>query len=663
MENQNQTALTMAVHAHQPVGNYPHVFEDLTEESYRPFLEAFQQAGEFTIGYHASGPLLKWWEENEPEMIDLLGRLIEEDKLELIAAGFYEPILPIISAEDRKYQIEKYLQYAENTFDTRPRGLWLTERVWIPSLPTDLAPLGIEYTIVDDFHFKAAGWDMDSLSGYYTTEHGGEPLNIFPISQELRYRIPFHDVPRIKEYLGNSEADSLTMADDAEKFGSWPDTQKWIYEDGWLERFLNAAGDQEILLHSPGQIIEKKASSGRCYLPTASYEEMMEWALPTEQRGEYLDWKHHHEEKAKKFGKGGFFNHFLVKYAESNRLHKRMQWLSSQIEKENQPEAAKHLFRAQCNDVYWHGVFGGLCLPNLRSQLWAELCTAHNKLDLKIDQTLLKKDFDRDGRKEIIFQNERQFGVIEPYNGGQIVDWEIYPEGRNVLDSLSRRWESYLEEETTEEVEVDEATGEVESIHHRKTIVPDEWLENWSADPVPRAGFQPVYYVNETLDAHSVMRQNGIEFPLHGSFPNEIELGENEITLNFEGIISEIAYQFTPESLHWGAKRSDEPAGLWGLSLTFGFRSPKSEDSYLETENQQWGANKIQQKTVEKGRLTDELAGVILRFKSPQPLQLITYPVKTISRSEEDAERIYQGTCLVFLTRRSKMSLNWQLTP
>ena len=30
------------------------------------------------------------------------------------------------------------------------------------------------------------------------------------------------------------------MADDGEKFGMWPGTNKHVYENGWLDKFLNA---------------------------------------------------------------------------------------------------------------------------------------------------------------------------------------------------------------------------------------------------------------------------------------------------------------------------------------------------------------------------------------------------------------------------------------
>ena len=29
------------------------------------------------------------------------------------------------------------------------------------------------------------------------------------------------------------------LADDGEKFGGWPGTKEWVYERGWLDRFMD----------------------------------------------------------------------------------------------------------------------------------------------------------------------------------------------------------------------------------------------------------------------------------------------------------------------------------------------------------------------------------------------------------------------------------------
>ena len=78
-------------------------------------------------------------------------------------------------------------------------------------------------------------------------------------------------------------------ADDGEKFGSWPKTYKHVYEDGWLEQFLETLRRNKDWIRTTTfrEAVEKLPSRGRVYLPDASYREMMEWALPSRGLMEY----------------------------------------------------------------------------------------------------------------------------------------------------------------------------------------------------------------------------------------------------------------------------------------------------------------------------------------------------------------------------------------
>src|SRR5436309_3440127 len=80
--------------------------------------------------------------------------------------------------------------------------------------------------------------------------------------------------------------------------------------------------------------------------------------------------------------RGGQWRNCQARYPEANRLHKRTLRVSHRLWQkpaEDDPawrEARIRLWRAQCNCAYWHGVFGGLYLPHLRSALYRELIAA-----------------------------------------------------------------------------------------------------------------------------------------------------------------------------------------------------------------------------------------------------------------------------------------------
>ncbi|HET6881029.1 MAG TPA: alpha-amylase, partial [Pirellulales bacterium] len=157
----------LALHNHQPIGNFSGVMEQAYQESYRPFLDVFERYPTLKVGLHTSGSLMEWISANHPEYLDRLGELVAAGRMEIIGGAFYEPILAMIPRRDRIGQIRSYTQWLEQRLDTKVRGMWIPERVWEQSMTSDLAAAGIQYTVLDDFHFKNAGLTQGQLDGYY----------------------------------------------------------------------------------------------------------------------------------------------------------------------------------------------------------------------------------------------------------------------------------------------------------------------------------------------------------------------------------------------------------------------------------------------------------------------------------------------------------------
>ena len=90
--------------------------------------------------------------------------------------------------------------------------------------------------------FSLPGFRRDRLHDYYLTEADGQTVAVFPIDKALRYLIPFRPPAEIEDYLRRiveTGGRLAIAADDGEKFGGWPGTSKWVYEDGWLKGFLD----------------------------------------------------------------------------------------------------------------------------------------------------------------------------------------------------------------------------------------------------------------------------------------------------------------------------------------------------------------------------------------------------------------------------------------
>src|SRR6266568_1830328 len=454
----NPVGFVFGVHLHQPVGNFDHVFADHLRDVYRPLVQRLAERRFFPFTLHISGPLLEWLEAHDADYLDLIGRLAADGHVELLLAGFYEPVLASLVPADRVEQVAWMREAIQRRFGVRATGLWLTERVWEPDLAAHLADAGVRYVVLDYRHFLVSGFERDQLHAPFFTESGGKRVALFPIDERLRYLIPFRPPAEIAAYLRELRSAGRPLAvfvDDGEKFGGWPGTKDWVYTRGWLAQFLDAVEAQvaagEVRLTTPGAALDTVRSGGLAYLPTASYREMEAWALPPAAalRLARLERELGETRLAGPEGalvRGGHWRNFLVKYPESNRMHKKMLALSALCHDRGDPPAARRAIgRAQCNDAYWHGVFGGLYLPHLRSAIWHQLAFAERELRRGEPLAYEELDLDNDGYPELWIHSGQFSALVSPHRGGAVEVLMRFNDLINLADVLTRRRESYHE--------------------------------------------------------------------------------------------------------------------------------------------------------------------------------------------------------------------------
>jgi alpha-amylase len=344
----------------------------------------------------------------------------------------------------------------QRRFGVDARGLWLTERVWEPELAADLADAGVRYALVDDRHFLATGFERRQLHAPFWTESDGRRLALFRIDERLRYLIPFRPPEETVQYLQELRSAGhrlAVLADDGEKFGGWPGTKEWVYQRGWLDRFIGVIGgvveSGEVELSRLDRALDDVPGNGLAYLPTASYTEMEGWSLPPDAALRLTRLQHDLGE-ARMAGpdgalvRGAHWRNFLVRYSESNRMHKKMQALSALCRRKGNPaEARRAIGRAQCNDAYWHGVFGGLYLPHLRDAVWRELALAEGELRRGRGLAWEVLDFDGDGYPEIWVHSESFSAIVSPVRGAAVEEYTVFRSGLNYANVLTRRREAY----------------------------------------------------------------------------------------------------------------------------------------------------------------------------------------------------------------------------
>jgi alpha-amylase len=480
------------------------------------------------------------------------------------------------------------------------------------------------------------------------------------------------------------------FGDDMEKFGVWPGTFEHCYDNHWLEDFLTALENNFdwLSITPPGEYADSHPPLGRADLPTASYPEMTEWALPTSvrQRFHAVQQEFTKRPEVAAFLRGGSWRGFFRKYAEANLLHKKMLRAGTRLaavplrRTETKPAreiatARDQLLRAQCNDAYWHGVFGGLYAPHLRTELWRNLIRAELAADKLIPGGQIGRvemlDYDTDGKNELLFTGPEYQALLKPSDGGTLAALDFRPTAATLINSMQRRPEAYharLREAPPS------ATGAVTSIHEQ-TRVKEPNLERYlKYDRWARHAFRILVFSPKRTQAdyESLQLQEdasfaGGEFSVRSSGPHQADLyrqaviGGNQGTAEAVSVDITKRFSFGPApngceiSCEVGLKLKqpvDRPA-MVGIETIINLLAPTESDRFIESAAGPQGL-----------RFSGELPAPILHMQDGwQKLRITLHapgaenfwiaPIETVSESEEGFERVYQGSQILARWRLS----------
>ncbi|MEI6092688.1 MAG: alpha-amylase/4-alpha-glucanotransferase domain-containing protein [bacterium] len=666
--------LNLVIHNHQPVGNFGHVMDWAYDKCYKHIINILEDHPKIKISLHISGPLLDWLIDKQPKHMDQIVRLVKKGQIEIIGGAYYEPIIAVLRNEDALGQIKMMQDKWFSITGIKPRGMWVAERIWEPSLPVLLSQAGVEYVILDDEHFFSAGLDKKApLTGSYYTERQGKRVSVFPSDKGLRYRIPYQEPNKAIEYMAELANHStkpfcITYGDDGEKFGVWPQTFKSVIEEKWLDRFFAAIESSQDIIKSTtlSESYDNLKSEGLIYLPTASYAEMLEWAMPADSITDYEKLKKHveHSEEVKdlvKFVKGGFWDNFLVKYPESNHTHKRTICLSEKfsssrkkLSKDAVNHITEHLYKSQCNCAYWHGMFGGVYLNHLRHGLWENIIEAEKTLDLelKTKPEIKMLDFNLDGVEELSFSNSVYSSFIDQKQGGSLVELDYKPANINIVNTLARRKEAY-------HLQMKDQLHCTANLH-----IQDGAFDSFAYDRYNRNIFmEHIVPLDTSLD--DVRLQRYKELCPSSSETYEISNVEKEsVKLKRTSIIKagnvnipvrlEKIYDFSSTGLDVtiGVMNESDDYDIEFMLLmesNINLLSGYDKQRYIKIDNLKPEQNNLASCGVceaKKITLIDEYWNYSVHYSSQVKSKLFRYPVETVSVGENCGEKVYQGTCL-----------------
>lgn len=674
--------LAFVLHCHQPIGNMDYIFEENYNNAFKPFIEVLKKHPHIKISLHYNGILLEWFELNHPEFLNTVIGLIKIGQIEILSGAFYEPILAVIPDQDKAGQINKMNSYISKLLINKPHGMWLTEKIWEPHLASMIANCNLEYTCLDDTQIWASGV-TGNINGYYLTEECGEILKIVPINTKLKYLIPYGSIEETIEYIescANETTDPMIVFGDAgEKFGSWPTSYSHVYTEGYLDKFFTAIEKSTVIESTLlNEYINSHEPSGKIYIPASAYNEMMEWALPSDMEEKYQVAIHKILNgdipmEFKQFFRGGIWRNFFVKYPESNNMHKKMLYVSDKVRNLNDPDAMDLLWSGQANLAYWHGIYGGLYLNHLRHEIYKRLIKAEYLADYTNFKTKYwlvaeKYDFDKDLHREILVNSNLLNVYITTQNGGTIYELDYKPAATNLVDVLSRRYEPYHKQlkkgnyilmssitsknlRHLPETIIAKEEGIEDSLHYdkyRRLLLVDHFIDpNTSAEDFRDANYVELGDFIETRYESSIIELTDkivIKLFRLGSVNNKKIKLEKKIVIYRNSSKIDISYNI---------KNIDEDIVelCFAPELNFNLMSGDSDDRYYIINNQMLERSNLVftgiNYDVDVVSLIDEIQKLQINISFENQPRIIRCPVETVSQAQDGFEKIYQGSTIL----------------
>ena len=298
-----------------------------------------------------------------------------------------------------------------------------------------------------------------------------------------------------------------------------------------------------------------------------------------------------------------------------------------------------HLYRAQANDAYWHGLFGGLYLPHLRREVYGNLLKLEAALDAVAPRPpLAVGDPDFDGVREVFLGNADVQAVVKLDAHAALCELDAYGLAHNFGDVLTQRAEHYYRKLNVAPVAAEEGAG-IASAHDRVAFKDAIGPADIAPDARPRRLFADAWHRLDGETAWPQYAAGAFKAPLMNAvFTSPLDGGEISKIITLAGRTLQVAYRLR-----------NVPGGRFSVELNLAMPSC---DGYtgryiLADGSIPCGFGQALNLAVSQ-RLTldDRVLGGSLVLSASRPVDIKARPHYTVSQSEAGFEKIMQAACL-----------------
>ena len=460
----SQIRFLPVLHMHLPVGLTERERKHAYDAWFEPVFRSLRARPSLALTLHLSGYLVRWLGLRKPEALQLLSDMRQKGRVELLLGGWADPFLSGIPKRDAVAQIQLQSRIVESRCGVKPIGAYLAEGVWDPHLPELLVDAGLSYAFVPGEAFLAAGGRPSRLSGWYLTEREGHMLRVLPTDPQLDVVIGPGQNRQAMDLLQSRRSMGMDHISWVASVESLANVVGSSFFGAWWGGFLDAleAESHWMRLTTPGRMLQRTPCNGRVYLPSWIPSRLAEGATGISE----ADLTQAEGGRRRPYTRAGTWEGLLTRYEEGNRIHKRMMQASEEVERlknklaaQESPDAVRlralehaclALYRAQGSAVYWSGPRGGIYEPALRAGAYGNLCEAESLVSRTLGEAArirsFRQDLDCDGTEEVLVRTPHFGAVINPDEGGSLIELGSWTLPGNVLDVTSRRDEPWHQE-------------------------------------------------------------------------------------------------------------------------------------------------------------------------------------------------------------------------